>query len=131
METRSENPLRIFVVDDSAPMRERIAAMIEAMPESCLVGQAETPDTAAAGILETHPDLVVLDIHLSGGTGMDVLRKIHPLHPEIMFVVLTNHPTHQYRKAYLKAGASYLLDKSAEIATVTDIIQNFDAIVRH
>ena len=57
------------------------------------------------GISETQPDCVVLDFQLIGGTAVDVLRAVHPGSPEIAFIVLTNHPTPQYRRACMEAGA--------------------------
>ncbi len=113
---------KVFVVEDSAAMRIRLTAMLADIKGVAVVGEAETPAAAIDGIFDTRPDSVVLDIHLLGGTGLEVLRKVHPQAPETVFIVLTNHPSPQYRKAYLDAGASYFLDKSTEIATVAGII---------
>lgn len=125
--TQSSPPTKVFIVDDSASMRERIAELIHDIKDTVIVGEAESPAKASAGILDTHPDLVVLDIHLSGGSGLDVLRKVHPTSPETIFVVITNHPNPQYRRAYLNAGASYFLDKSSEISSISQIVADFGA----
>jgi DNA-binding NarL/FixJ family response regulator len=61
-------------------------------------------------------------MHLFGGSGLDVLHGVFSKTPETVFIVLTNYPNPQYRKAYMDAGASYFLDKSTEIATVAKII---------
>ena len=61
----------------------------------------------------------MLDYQLDGGTGLDVLRAVHPQAPEIVFIVLTNHAKPQYRRVCLDAGASDFFDKSPELGSRT------------
>ena len=68
------------------------------------------------------PAWVVLDYQLRGGTGVEVLRAVHPIAPDIAFMVLTNHPTPQYRRLCLEAGARCFLDKSTEFNKIKDVI---------
>ena len=65
---------------------------------------------------------------LIGGTGVEVLRKVCPLAPDIVFVVLTNHPDPQYRKICMQAGATYFLDKSTEFVKVREVIAALRAV---
>lgn len=106
-------PLRVFLADDSAAIRARVAVMLDA-PDVRIVGQAETPQGCIDGIRATQPDVVVLDVQLEGGQGIEVLRAIHPAAPQIAFVVFSNNAGPAYRKRYLGAGAVSFLDKSAE-----------------
>ena len=87
-----------------------------------VVGDAETPDDAIAGILRTNPDFVVLDYQLNGGTAVDVLRAVHAQSPATVFLVLTNHANPQYRRICLERGASYFFDKSLEFDKVRDVV---------
>lgn len=130
MENAITHPPRtkVFIVDDSAMIRERLTDMLAENGNVDIVGEAECAADAADGITATSPDLVILDMQLRGSTGLDVLRRIHPVSPEIVFVVITNHPSPQYRKACLQAGASYFLDKSAEIATVPRVVAALEKI---
>ena len=57
-----QKALGIFLVDDSQPIRERIAGMLNSIPGVMIVGEAETPAEAIAGILGCDPDAVVLEI---------------------------------------------------------------------
>ena len=93
-----------------------------------IVGCAESPDEAIAGILRTNPDCVVLDYQLIDGTAVDVLRAVHPVSPATVFLVLTNHPIPQYRRVCLEAGASRFFDKSLEFGKVRDAIANLDPL---
>jgi DNA-binding NarL/FixJ family response regulator len=87
-----------------------------------VVGEAETPLDAIEGILARRPNCVVLDFQLLGGTGVEVLRKVHPAAPEIEFIVLTNHPNAQYRRICMEAGATFFFDKSTEFGKIKDVI---------
>lgn len=84
----------------------------------------QTSHAAIEGILRTRPDAVILDIHLIGGSGIEVLRKIRPREPGIVFIVLTNDPEPQYRKVCMQAGANYFLDKSNEFEKVRSVVEN-------
>jgi two-component system response regulator DesR len=106
-------PVKIFLADDSAPIRARVAALLGS-PAMTIVGEAETPQDCIAGILATHPDVVVLDVQLDGGPGLEVLRAVRPAAPDIAFVVFSNNSGDAYRKRYLGAGAIQFLDKTAD-----------------
>lgn len=121
---------RVYIVEDSAPIRARLAEMLSLMERVSVVGEAGTAREAVAGILRVRPDSVLLDLNLMGRTGIDVMRSVHPKAPEIVFVVLTNHAEPQYRRAATDAGAAYFLDKSSEFERVRDVIAEI-AATRH
>ena len=106
---------RIFVVEDSPTVRRRLIELLSEVEGIGVVGEAESPVEAIAGIFRALPHCVVLDFRLAGGTAVDVLRAVHPVLPDIGFVVLTNHPNPQYRRACMEAGAIAFLDKSTEL----------------
>lgn len=106
-------PLKVFIVDDSVLIRDRVTAMLEASAMS-VVGRAATPQDAIDGILEASPDVVVLDIQLEGGSGLQVLRAVRQAAPDIAFVVFSSNSGPAYRKRYIGEGAEAFLDKSTE-----------------
>jgi len=112
----------VFIVDDSDSIRQRLVAMIEAMDDVAIVGEARSAAEAIDGILATNPDSVLLDLNLGTSSGMEVLCTIHPRLPVVEFVVLSNHSEPQYRRACAKAGARYFLDKSSEMDSVRTVI---------
>ena len=117
----------VFIVDDSASIRSRLAEMITRLDGVSVVGEAASATEAIAGILRLKPDSVLLDLNLMGRTGIDVLRAVHPKEPGIVFIVLTNHAEPQYRTACTKAGAAYFLDKSCDFDRVPDVIAEITA----
>ena len=114
-------PIKVFLVDDSIPVRERVAQMLRECAID-VVGQAAAPQEAIEGILSTAPQVVVLDIQLQGGTGLDVLRAVRPVAPQTVFVVLSNNSGPAYRKIYRIEGAVRFLDKNAEFDQLAQTI---------
>jgi DNA-binding NarL/FixJ family response regulator len=119
---------RVSVVEDSLPIREHLTAMFDGLPGVTVVGCADSPDEAIAGILRTKPDCVVLDFQLIGGTAVDVLRGVHPRSPDTVFLVLTNHPIPQYRRVCLEAGASGFFDKSLEFGKIREAVADLNPL---
>lgn len=116
------DPVTVFLVEDSAAVRARIAEMFSA-PQATVVGAAATPSGAIAGILAQQPDVVVLDVGLLGGSGLDVLQAVRPQLPGVAFVVFSNNAAAPYRRRYLAAGAADFLDKSTDAARLTGAVQ--------
>jgi len=113
---------KVFIVEDSPAVRARLVELVGEIDGVRVVGEAGTPSEAVAGIRRTQPNCVVLDLQLIGGTGIDVLRAVHPGSPEIAFVVLTANPTAQYRHACMQAGADWFLDKSTEFGNLKEVV---------
>jgi len=111
--SRRKAPVKVFIADDSTLLRDRVATMLGASTMA-IVGQADTPQGSIDGILAAHPDVVVLDVQLDGGAGLQVLRAIRQAAPHIAFVVFSNNSGPSYRKRYLGEGAEDFLDKSTE-----------------
>jgi DNA-binding NarL/FixJ family response regulator len=122
MDTAPKALTRVFIVEDSPEIRDRLCAQLAAIDGVDIIGTAESPDAAVQAIISGRPHAVVLDMQLIGGTGLDVMRAVHPLAPEIKFIVFTNHPDPQYRRASMAAGASYFFDKSLDLAKLTEVV---------
>jgi DNA-binding NarL/FixJ family response regulator len=114
-------PLKVFLADDSSAIRSRVAGLLAAR-DLQVVGEAESPQACIDGILATHPDVVVLDVQLDGGQGLEVLRAVRGAEPAIAFVVFSNNSGPAYRKRYVGAGAARFLDKSTEFDQLADAV---------
>ncbi|HVL58413.1 MAG TPA: response regulator transcription factor [Burkholderiaceae bacterium] len=125
METQRAGNTRVFIVEDSAPIRSRLIEMIGQVERADVVGEADTAAEAIDSIRKLHPDLVVLDFRLLQGTAVDVLRALgrEPGHPS--FIVLTNHPSPQYRDICFANGAAWFFDKSTDFEKVRDVVESF------
>jgi two-component system response regulator DesR len=109
----STGSLKVFLADDSLQIRERVSALL-VKAHMDVVGEAATPGSCISGILGSHPDVVVLDHQLEGGTGLEVLKAVRGANPQVAFVVFSNNSAPAYRKRYLSEGAACFLDKSTE-----------------
>lgn len=120
---QSQAPLRVFLADDSSLIRDRVAAMLEASAIA-VAGQAGTPRASIEGILATSPDVVVLDVQLEGGQGLEVLRAIRLAAPHVAFVVFSSNSGPAYRKRYAAEGADAFLDKSSEFDQLVQAVKS-------
>jgi DNA-binding NarL/FixJ family response regulator len=114
--------MNVFLVEDSDLIRERLYAMLGGLSGVEVVGHAGTAADAIAALLEASPDVVVLDLRLKGGSGIEVLRAIKHGRPTMAVIVLTNYATAEYRKKCLEAGAEYFLDKTNEFDQLGPIL---------
>ena len=115
--------MNIFLVEDSQPVRARLATMLDAIPGATVVGEAADADSAIREILASRPDVVMLDLGLAGGSsGFDVLRAVRPQAPEIEFYMLSNFAADPYRQLAARLGARGFFDKSKEFERVREAI---------
>jgi len=112
----------VFLVEDSSLLRERLQAMLAAIPGLRAVGHASGAKEAIGAILAARPDAVVLDIHLAEGNGFDVLRGLRAAAFAPAIYVLTNYPLEGYRQTAQRLGARGFFDKSNEIEQLRDAL---------
>ena len=117
----------VFLVDDSAPIRERLEELLVQGSPARIVGEADSAATAIEGILATRPTVAVLDYRLPDGTAVDILHAVAGVARETVFIVLTNHVSAAVLAACMAAGAQHFLDKSSEFDRLNAIIADFDA----
>ena len=115
--------IKVFLADDSQQIRARVNALLAAQHMD-IVGEGATPETCIASILHLHPDVVVLDVQLEGGSGLQVLQAVRSAHPEIAFVVFSNNAAAAYRRRYIGEGAALFLDKSTEFDQLAQAVAN-------
>ena len=117
--------MKVFIVDDSRVVVERLAGLLEEIPGAQFVGQAGDVPEAVDGIQKMKPDALILDLHMPGGSGLDVLRAIRTDHPQLFIVICTNYPYPEFRRECLTAGANFFLDKSVEFEKIPSLLRDF------
>ncbi|MBA7537206.1 Protein-glutamate methylesterase/protein-glutamine glutaminase [subsurface metagenome] len=118
--------MKVFIVDSSAIVRDRLAAMFSEFNGIEFVGFAEDVSGAITLIQKKKPDIVILDIHLNKGNGIDVLKEIKKQGLPVVTIIYANSLNSQYRKACFKEGAHFVFDKSTEFETILQTIKQLN-----
>jgi YesN/AraC family two-component response regulator len=121
----SNHKIKVLIADDSLIVREHLVTMLDELAGIKVVGQAENVAEAISGIRILQPDVVILDIQMPGGNGIDVLQTIKQDEVAPMVIILTNYPYLAYRQKCLQAGADFFLDKSTEFDQIPELFERF------
>lgn len=117
--------MNVFVVEDAPQVRKRLVAMLGSVPGVTVVGEADSVRGAIDGALTSGAEVLLLDLQLRDGNGLDVLAALKPQRPLLRVIVLSNFASPQYRQASLAAGADVFLDKSQEFERVPELLRSW------
>ncbi len=106
--------MNIVIVDDSAPLRRSLRRMLADIPGVRVAGEAATVVLGVAEVLRVQPEVVILDLRLPDGSGLEVLRLTRALGAKARFLVFTNHAGPPYRRQSLDEGAADFFEKSTD-----------------
>jgi DNA-binding NarL/FixJ family response regulator len=104
---------KVLIVDDHPIVRQGLRLMINEEPDLEVVGEAQSEREARAAIRELEPDVVIVDISLAQGDGLELVRDVHAHHPGLPMLVLSMHDELIYAERLLAAGASGYIMKQA------------------
>lgn len=112
---------RVVLVDDHAMFRAGVRSEIGDVVD--IAGEAEDVPTAVAAILAALPDVVLLDVHLPGGGGVEVLKQVHATHPDVKFLALSVSDAAEDVIGVIRAGARGYVTKSIKSDELVDAIR--------
>lgn len=115
-------PRRVFVVDDHPLIREGLAAQIATHPNINLCGEAEDVAEALSRIGAAEPDLVIVDISLKNGNGIDLVKRLKAKDPSLVILVWSMHPESLYAERALRAGARGYVNKGRTADQIMEAI---------
>jgi len=116
---------RVFVVDDHALVRSGVRTELAGRVQ--IVGEAGDVDAAAAAIPATDPDVVLVDVHLPGGGGAEVIRRVLAERPSTRFLALSVSDAPEDVIAVIRAGARGYLTKTVSGAELAEAIERVAA----
>ena len=123
MRDKELDTLRVYVVDDSALLRQRLVGLLAELDRVEVIGEAEDRDQAIAEVAKLTPQVVILDIQLRQGNGIEVLTQIKKVQPSPTVIVLTNYPYPQFREKCMSTGADYFFYKATEFIKVKEVVR--------
>lgn len=123
---------RILIVDDHEVVRLGLRALLDRHPHFEVVGEASTADEAVVRTLDRRPDVVVMDIRLPGGTGIDACERIVAQAPECKVIMLTSYAEDEMLFSAIRAGAAgYVLKQigSEDLVRAIETIGRGEALL--
>jgi DNA-binding NarL/FixJ family response regulator len=117
-------PAKVLIVDDHPTVREGLVWRISRQPDLIVCGEA--PDVAEALRLveATAPDVVVIDISLKAGSGIDLVKRLKARDSSIRMLVWSMHPDSMYAERALRAGALGYINKENTTGRILDAIRS-------
>lgn len=125
-------PLRLLVVDDHEVVREGLVALLARREEFQIVAEAGTVAESIAAARRFEPDLVVMDVRLPDGSGIEACRDIRAEFPAMRIVMLTSYPDEEAVLSAILAGASgYLLKqiRGRDLVTALEAVGRGDSLL--
>jgi len=116
------NKIKILIVDDHPIVRQGIIYLLEKEKDIQVCGEAEDALEALAAIPRLKPNLIIIDISLPIGNGLELIKNISTLYPQIIMLVLSMHDESLYAERVVRAGAKgYIMKSEATDKLITAI----------
>ncbi|MEI8016672.1 MAG: response regulator transcription factor [Schlesneria sp.] len=116
-------PARILVVDDHPIIREGLSALLVAKPDMVVCGEASSISGALKIVTELGPDVAVVDIALNGENGLDLVRRMKVITPQLRVLVVSMYDDELYAERALEAGAMGYLNKQVASRNIVEAIR--------
>lgn len=125
------NMTQVLIVEDSAVVRRLLREIFASIDGAMVAGEFDSPGPAIESIRTNPPQVVVLDIQLVGGSGLEVLHAVSKERPQVKVIVFTNFAEPVYRKRCLDAGAYAFYDKKSDMRALRRTLQDLVAESRN
>lgn len=114
---------RVLLAIDCPLVRDGLAAQISRCPDLCICGEADGRSAALQLIADSQPDAVVVDVLLEGGSGIELVKRIHERFPSVRVLVWSIFSDGFYAERVLKAGALGYITREQTAETVIEAIR--------
>jgi DNA-binding NarL/FixJ family response regulator len=120
---KKQQPSKILIVDDHPMMREGLAARIASQPDMTVCGEACDINDALARFRATKPDLMIVDLSLKTGHGLDLIKEIRATNDEVKLLVVSAFDESLFAERALRAGAQGYINKQEVQENILDAIR--------
>jgi DNA-binding NarL/FixJ family response regulator len=120
--TEPRPPLRILICDDHEVVREGLRTLLAGRADMEVAAEAATSADAIEAAARVRPDIVIMDVRLPDGSGVEACRAIREILPATRVIMLTSYPDDEALYASIVAGASGYLLKQTRAAALIDAI---------
>ena len=120
----NKSKIKIFLVDDHPLVREWLTNLIHQQPDLFVCGESEDAPHALQEISVIRPNVAIVDISLKHGSGIELIKSIKAMYPEVATIVLSMHDERLYAERALRAGArGYIMKRETAKKVITAIRQ--------
>lgn len=123
MSGAANNRRRVFLVDDHPLVREWLTNLINQQSDLVVCGDAESAPAALESVAKTKPDIAIVDISLENSSGLELIKSLKELQPEVGVVVFSMHDELLYAERALRAGAKGYIMKRETTRNVIEAIR--------
>lgn len=116
-------PTRVMIVDDHELVRHGMADLIRQEPDLEVCGEAADAATAVREVELKNPDLIVIDITLREGQGLELIKQIRAINPTVKMLVSSMHDERLYAERVLRAGAMGYVSKAESASKLVEAIR--------
>ena len=116
-------PIKVMLVDDHPIVRNGLKAMLLAVDDMELAGEAGSGEEAVTGCYESLPDVILMDLVMPGMDGLETTRALLAKYPDMKIIILTSFPEENLVQRAMEAGAKGYLLKNASLGRLSDAIR--------
>jgi two-component system OmpR family response regulator len=124
-------PIKLLIVEHSQPIRASLRCLLSRIDGIAGIYEATSLDEAMECAQQVVPDLVILDLHLPDGLGIQIIGRLRQLSPNLQVAVLTNQTPDGYRQRCMELGAHWFFDKATEFEALLDVARQQAALSTH
>jgi DNA-binding NarL/FixJ family response regulator len=121
--TKLSTPAKILIVDDHSSVRDGLSLRISLNTDLTVCGEADSEEEAFKLVKQLEPDLVLIDISLKSGNGIDLIKRIRAHHPKTKMLVISGFQESLYAERSCRAGAMGYLNKQESSAKLIEAIR--------
>lgn len=123
----SNNVSRVLLVDDHEIVRSGLADLLDSESDLLVCGQASGAPEAMTLLRETHPHIVIVDLSLDDGSGIDLVKNVKASDPTVKMIVFSMHDDTLYAERALHAGAMGYVNKNEPLDRILKAIREVQA----
>jgi DNA-binding NarL/FixJ family response regulator len=120
----SQSAVRVVVADDAAQLREILVDALGREPDLLVVGQAADGQEALDAVREHQPDVLLLDLSMPVLDGLDVLRRLREVSPQVAVVVFSGYGTPELAQTCTALGAAGYVKKGTPVAELAQVLRD-------
>jgi DNA-binding NarL/FixJ family response regulator len=126
LSTKLPSPIRIFIVEDSPPVRDLIIENLTAIPGLEVIGYSDAESDAMDQLTKLPCDICILDIQLKQGNGLSLLRKLvtSAVQPNVLHIIFSNNVDATCRREGERYGVQFFFDKTTEFLQLQGLLQD-------